>query len=403
MKKTIGVVGLTSNENIGDYLLVEATKYLIRDYNPDVAFVDIDIDPREPRVYRGNKKIHLKIFEALNRFEKPLLKLIPFKRFAYHYRYFYWWLKLNWHYQEKIDGIDALIFTGGGFIKFKTQGLNYLDELVLKVAKKRNIPVMFNAVGVEGYSDTDIRSQKLKKALNFDNVKMITTRDDIDTLKNKYLDKKDTVSARVGDPVFWLREMYAYTKPISKSDAAKIGINLINPNNFSNYGGSISRDSVVNFYKNLIIELKERKADFYLFSNGMDVDQRFGSLLVESMNLRKDQLLPVPVTSAEFIDILSSFDVILSARMHAGISAYALDIPVVGLIWGEKLQFLTEITGLRDRYFNEDELDHIKIADMLIKNNMKLPDKKKREALRNQTIHYLYNFLDSLEGEVGHE
>lgn len=42
---------------------------------------------------------------------------------------------------------------------------------------------MMNGVGIEGYSETDIRCQRLKKAINQDCFKVITTRDDIDTLK----------------------------------------------------------------------------------------------------------------------------------------------------------------------------------------------------------------------------
>lgn len=46
---------------------------------------------------------------------------------------------------------------------------------------------MMNGVGIEGYSETDIRCQRLKKAINQDCFKVITTRDDIDTLKTTIL------------------------------------------------------------------------------------------------------------------------------------------------------------------------------------------------------------------------
>lgn len=398
MNRTIGVVGLTSNENVGDYLLVEATKHLLRTHDPDLMLVDIDADPYDPAVYSGRRRVNLRLFEILNQFDRPVSSLLRNPRLVYGYRSLYWKLKLNWYFEKQLTNLDAIVFAGGGFIKFKTQGLNYLDEMILKIAHRRGIPVMMNAVGVEGYSETDIRCQRLKRVLNYDNVKVITTRDDIDTLNAGYMVNAATVTERVGDPVFWLNEMdivdRSLPRPVS-STGNRIGINLINPNNFSDYGGSVSRASVINFYRGVISELRRQGADFTLFSNGMDVDQRFGQMLVTSMQLRQEQLIPAPRTSAEFVNLVAGYDIILSARMHAGITAYAIDVPVVGLIWGEKLQFLTEITGLRDRYFDEHELDHQKTASILIRNDLPAPDASRRSELRERTRHRLTEFVDS--------
>ena len=399
MRKTIGVVGLTTNANVGDYLLVEAAKYLLRAHDPDTILVDIDVDPRGRAVRAGKRGINFKVSEIMGAFQAPILSVFRGPRAEYLYTTWFWKMKLGWYFKEKIKNLDAIVFAGGGFIKFKTQGLNYLDELILNVAHERGIPVMMNAVGVEGYSETDIRCQRLKRVLNYDNVKVITTRDDIDTLNSHYITNPNTVTARVGDPVFWLKEMEIVDEslPIPESESGnRIGINLINPGNFSAYGGSVSRDTVINFYRNLIAELQRLDADFYLFSNGMRVDQRFGASLVASMNLRKDQLIDTPRNSAEFVNLVAGFDIILSARMHAGITAYAIDVPVVGLIWGEKLQFLTEITGLRDRYFDETELDYKKIAAMLVQNDMPEPDAGRRNELRNSTQHHLASFVDGI-------
>lgn len=397
MKRTIGVVGLLTNENVGDYLLVEATKFLLRSHDPDTLLVDIDVDPQNAGA--GMRRLNVRAAAIMKVFRRPILAILRGPRIAYLYNYLYWSTKLGWYFDERIKDLDAIVFTGGGFIKFKTQGLNYIDELILKTARRRNIPVMMNAVGVEGYSATDIRCQQLKKALNFDNVRVITTRDDIDTLNDHYVTNTGVVTERVGDPVFWLGDMEIVDQSAASStDRARgrIGINLINPLNFSVYGGAISPDAVVNFYRNLITELRRLDADFFLFSNGMAVDQTFGRSLVTSMNLRPEQLVHRPTTSAEFVNLVAGFDIIMSARMHAGITAYAIDVPVVGLIWGEKLQFLTQITGLRDRYFDEHELDAEKIAGMLVSNDLPEPDRERRDELRERTRRQLGRFVDSV-------
>ncbi|CAN7211651.1 polysaccharide pyruvyl transferase family protein [Microbacterium sp. LjRoot45] len=400
MRRTIGVVGLMTNENVGDYLLVEATKYLLRTHDPDTILVDIDVDPAQARAHSGLRRVNYRVASIMKVFERPVLSLVRSRRFAYLYQSLYWRTKLGWYFAERIKDVDAVVFTGGGFIKFKTQGLNYIDELILSNARKRGIPVMMNAVGVEGYSETDIRCQRLKAALNAENVKVITTRDDIDTLDERYMQTDRVVTERVGDPVFWLNEMDILEpgRPREPRATPRIGINLLNPKNFSVYGGQLSPDGVVNFYRQLIAELRRADADFALFSNGMKVDQDFGQSLVADMNLRPEQLLHRPTTSAEFVNVVGDFDIILSARMHAGITAYALDVPVVGLIWGEKLQFLTEITGLRDRYFTEQELDPARIARLLVDNDLPDPDYARRDELRERTRRQLVRFLDDLPG-----
>jgi polysaccharide pyruvyl transferase WcaK-like protein len=388
-----------TNENVGDYLLVEASKYLLRSHDPDTVLVDIDVDPQNSSVRSGMRRLNFRVAAIMKVFERPVLSVLRSPRLAYAYKSLYWKTKLGWYFNERIRDLDAVVFTGGGFIKYKTQGLNFIDELILDNARKRDIPVMMNAVGVEGYSETDIRCQRLKRALNSDNVKVITTRDDIDTLNDRYITNPRTVTELVGDPVFWLREMEIVDEAASRGPAPggnRIGINLLNPQNFSVYGGNLSPDAVVNFYRSLIAELQRLGADFSLFSNGMTVDQTFGESLVATMNLRPDQLVHRPTTSAEFVNLVAGYDIILSARMHAGITAYALDVPVVGLIWGEKLQFLTEITGLRDRYFTEHELDVRKIAQLLVSNDLPSPDTARRTELRERTRRHLVGFVESV-------
>src|SRR5690554_5689261 len=381
--KRVGVVGLYSNENVGDYLLVESAKFLLKKHLPDISLQDVDVDPRGPGVYEGRRRVNLYMHDVLMQYRKVVFSVIRLRRFQYAYDYFLWWVKVNWFYKEAIQSLDGLVIAGGGFIKFKTQGLNYLDEQIIKIAKKRKIPVMFSAVGVEGYDPNDIRCQRLKRVLNFDVVRVITTRDDLDTLRNSYVTDQSIVTDLVGDPVFWLQDVFSIEK---RADAVKVGINLINPNNYKAYGGEADYFKIANFYKNLIQELSIQGVDFYLFSNGMEVDQRFGQRLVSSMNLPQSRLIKRPESSLELLAMMSEFKVILAARMHAGIVAYALDIPKVGLIWSEKIDFLARILGERDAYFDEDELAPKKIAQLLIESDSLTVDAATREGLKQKTL-----------------
>lgn len=393
MTLKVAVLGLTSNKNIGDYLLVESTKYLLRNYSETLRIKDVDVDPRDLKDYQGLAFLGLKIHSAMRKAESAVFKLVKSPYLRYLYQYAYWYFRLNSHFKKTLTGVDAIIFSGGGFIKFRTQGLNYLDEQILKIARKRQIPVMMNAVGVEGYDENDVRCKNLKKALNFENVRVITTRDDVDTLAGHYVNRENLVTARVADPVLYLNAMLG--NPTHKAKNV-VGINLINPENFRSYGGRLDVNSVTNFYKNLIVELRKHGQAFELFSNGMAADMRFGEKLIEDLNLPKELLLPAPTTSKEFIELLRRYRIILASRMHAGISASAIGIPVVGMIWGEKIEMFSKIANVRKYYFDESELDAKNMAELLSGGKVLPLREKDVQQLKESTKEYLYAFLDGL-------
>jgi polysaccharide pyruvyl transferase WcaK-like protein len=83
--------------------------------------------------------------------------------------------------------------------------------------------------------------------------------------------------------------------------------------------------------------------------------------------------------------------------MHSGIVAYAMDIPKVGLIWSEKIDFLAKIIKERDTYFAEDELDAAKTAKLLIEKRSSVVDGSVRDKLKKKTLKYIGEFLDDVK------
>ncbi|MGN1050680.1 MAG: polysaccharide pyruvyl transferase family protein, partial [Acutalibacteraceae bacterium] len=294
---------------------------------------------------------------------------------------------------------DAVMFAGGGFLKFRTQGLNYYVEQIIKIAEKKGIPVMMNGVGIEGYDSEDIRCQKLKAAINKDVVKIITTRDDIDTLQNNYIYNKNIITSRVGDPALWTPECYGVKRSHKRK---KIGINLIRGNVFQDYGNSLSALQLKNFYLKLIRGIESRGWDWVLFSNGMKGDQVFGAKMCKDLGVSVNKkLCPAPRTSMELLDLVRSFKVVFGARLHACITSYSIDVPVVGLIWSEKSQIFCDVIGKPENYFKEDELDIETILDTIEKNFDEEYDKGIRDELKELTNKYVKIFVESIpEREV---
>ena len=393
--KKVAVIGLYAIKNAGDNILCEATQYLIKQKNPEVQIVEVDVNPRI-KSYKGLELIPFWISKVLIRISGSIFKYENSSKFRYYYEYFMWWLKINRKFKTQLKDVDAIVFAGGGFLKFRTQGLNYYVEQIMKIAKKNNIPVMMNGVGIEGYSETDIRCQRLKKAINQDCFKVITTRDDIDTLKNNYIVNPNTKIAHVGDPALWVPECYNMKRNENPSNV--VGINVIRGRVYQAYGNTLSEVELLNFYKKLVQGVEERGWDCVLFSNGMAADQKFGTMLLRALGCSdRTKILPTANNSVDFLEQIRSFKLVFGARLHACITSYALDVPVVGLIWSEKLRIFADVIGKKNSYFEESELNIDNILDAMEREMNSNYDKSIRDDLRARTKNYLEMFMDMLD------
>lgn len=393
--KKVAVIGLYAIKNAGDNILCEATQYLIKQKNPEVQIVEVDVNPRI-KSYKGLELIPFWISKVLIRVSGSIFKYENSSRFRYYYEYFMWWLKINHKFKTQLKDVDAIVFAGGGFLKFRTQGLNYYVEQIMKIARKNNIPVMMNGVGIEGYNETDIRCQRLKKAINQDCFKVITTRDDIDTLKNNYIVNPNIKIAHVGDPALWVPECYNMKRNENPSNV--VGINVIRGRVYQAYGNTLSEFELLNFYKKLVQGVEERGWDWVLFSNGMAADQKFGAMLLRALGCSdRRKILPTANNSVEFLEQIRSFKLVFGARLHACITSYALDVPVVGLIWSEKLRIFADVIGKKDSFFEENELNIDNILDAMEREMNSNYDKTIRDDLRTRTKNYLEMFMDMLD------
>lgn len=388
--KKVAVVGLYAIKNAGDNILCEATQYLIRQIDPEVSIVEVDVNPRL-NTFGKLDAVRVMASKALIKVSSYLFSYNNKSRFRYRYEYIMWWLKINKRFRKDLEGVDAIVFAGGGFLKFRTQGLNYYVEQILKIAEKNNIPVMMNGVGIEGYDETDIRCQRLKAAINKDCMKVITTRDDIDTLKNLYIENPKIQIARVGDPALWVPECYALNRTGHNNI---VGVNIIRGRVYQAYGNTLSEFQLLNFYKKLIQSIEEKGWEWVLFSNGMKADQAFGAKLLKALECDNPQkMLPAPQNTMEFLKMIKEFKCVFGARLHACITSYALDVPVVGLIWSEKLQIFSEVIGKPDNFFPEEKLHIESVINAIERSFDESYDVERRNELKKLTKEYLEKFL----------
>ena len=82
--------------------------------------------------------------------------------------------------------------------------------------------------------------------------------------------------------------------------------------------------------------------------------------------------------------------------MHACITAYSLDIPVVGLIWNDKLTRFAELTNQRHMFFNETEINVENIYARLVSTDKFQFDQKLKADLKKRTQIEIDAFLETL-------
>lgn len=312
------IVGLKDNENLGDVVISETTEFLIKK-----VFNDLSISNYE-----------LNVIDMTNE-----------KEYVY------------------IDNSDLIIFAGGGILKYKYQNFhNYIDTITL-LADNKNIPVVFNAVGVEGYDEFNESCSKLYTALQRKCVKQITVRDDYELLINRAIKNKNIIIKKVADPAVWTSDVYNKERNF---DSNVIGLGVVREGIFKSNGIDIGLDDLLELWSGIIYELERQNENWCIFTTGWPSDTKFAIKLFEYMGREReinDKLVKQPRTSNELIDTISNFKAIIAGRLHANIIAYSLDIPSIGLVWNDKCAFWGKNIGYPERFFCHNEFDPLNMVN----------------------------------------
>lgn len=346
--KTICFAGLMSETNLGDIVIIESTKGLYKEaLKGQGNFKVSDLNLQFTNLsfsYRAIRKLK-RLFYSIFSSDSSHLEVSLLKK----------------HYKKQIKNADLLVLVGGGLIKYKYQSFFLCLTALIEVAKELNIPLVINAVGVEGYDENDPRCQLLKESLNNDIVKSITTRDDIKTLSHKYIYNKEIHTAKVADPAVYCNEIYKEVK--KKSDV--YGIGLVRGGIFLDNERNLKSEQVAQFYSDLISEIESRDLKYQLFTNGLPADNELLQKIEENIGGEKLNIIE-PKKDTDLISTISKFKGVVAARLHANIISYALNVPSIGLVWNDKLMLFGEDIGYPERFFEYDKLDAKKTVDALV-------------------------------------
>lgn len=98
----------------------------------------------------------------------------------------------------------------------------------------------------------------------------------------------------------------------------------------------LSNDAVYRFWVEGARRLIASGYKVCLFTNGHEADQKFAEQVREGLS-GDVQLKSRPVSARQLIEMISSFSSVIAHRLHSCVIARALSVPVVGLVWDDKI------------------------------------------------------------------
>jgi polysaccharide pyruvyl transferase WcaK-like protein len=383
----IAVVGLPNTKNLGDPILFENTEELIRSIVPEQELLPIDVEFKDaPAVQRLSYRITRKISGILTGKNSKAYWRILIRAQK---------LFLKNYYRKRLNGADAVIFAGGGIFKYRYEEVGIRASLIVEIASTQDIPVMFNSIGIEGYDAQHPQARYLKEAANNNVVKVITTRDDLATLRKDYITNSNIKTAWTPDSAWWSDVTYRHGEP-SDAQNPVIGLGMIRKGIFVDNNLPLSDEELFSFWKSICVELTKRGLAFEFFTNGVQDDGIFITEFIERFPEYRGILVCVPADPAELISTISRYSRILASRMHTSIISYALNVPTLSILWNNKIKMFYEQIHHSDRVIDVQSMrgNHVgQIVNQLESISYDENDLHYKQSQRNLTQKYLQEFI----------
>lgn len=259
--------------------------------------------------------------------------------------------------EESINQADVVVFGGAPMFNYVYQDFYRQTSILLKLANKYKKPVIFSAIGIEKYMDSSKKCQRLKKALHYECVKQITTRDDFASLQ-KYMDDSPVPISKVSDPAVFTAAVFKKHLAAKNTDGTKkIGIFILRGNGFIDNKIPFTQNDAVTLWLDLIQKLEEKGYAYELITSGHCSDEAFLDDMIRQYHVDAGRCVFNMDTPEKLVKKISSYDAVISCRLHPSIIAFALGVPSLGIVWSSKVNGFYESIGCPDRVIHTDKID----------------------------------------------
>lgn len=265
--------------------------------------------------------------------------------------------------EEAVRKADLIVFGGAPLFNYSYQVFYERTAITLELAEKYNKPVIFSAIGVEGYDEDSEKCQRLKKTLNFDCVKQITTRDNYEALK-KFKDNENLIIDKVADPAVFTAEVFEkFISP--KGEKKKIGIFILRANGFVDNKVNFTKYDAAELWKGLTFKLEEKGYDYELLTSGHFGDEAFLDYMIRECGVDAKKCIFNINSPEKLISKVSSYDAVVSTRLHPSIISFSLGVPSVGIVWNSKVTHFYDSIGCGDRILETEGITPEKVMEKI--------------------------------------
>ncbi len=272
--------------------------------------------------------------------------------------------------EEAIANADLVLFGGAPLFNWHHQIFYERTAITMELAQKHNKPVVFSAIGVEGFDENNERCARLKKTLNFDSVKQITTRDDFESLE-KYVENENILIDKVADPAVFTEAIFnSIITSEPQVEKPKVGIFILRAQGFMDNGVNLTADDAAKLWLDLAKKLEESDLDYEFITSGHFGDEAFLDRLVTEYNAPLEKCVFNMNDPESLVNKIKEFSAVVSTRLHPNIISYSLGVPAVGLVWNDKVSHFYKSIGYEDRIINAQGVT----ADILYHNIKKIID-----------------------------
>ena len=263
-----------------------------------------------------------------------------------------------------IGKCDLVLFGGAPLFNYAYQDFYERTAVTVEIAAQHGKPVVFSGIGVEGYSRTNPKCQRLKKALLGGNVKQITTRDGFENLKG-YTAGSSIAIGKVADPAVFTSQIFrTHTAQVEKKPKT-VGIFVLRANGFKDNGGDFSKEDAAQLWLDLIAELQARGYDYELLTSGHFGDEAFLDYMIREKRVPSSKCVFNMNSPEALVKKVAGYEGVVSTRLHPNIIAYSLKVPTVGVIWNTKVSRFYDSVGYPNRYLHVEGISAAAIVDRL--------------------------------------
>lgn len=270
--------------------------------------------------------------------------------------------------RRAISRADVIVFGGAPLFNYRYQSFYLRTIRTLELASEYDVPVLFSSIGVEPYSETNERSQQLKKALRLPIVRQLTTRDDLESA-TKYVEGTHTPTSLVSDPAVLADSVFGVdSRPAEGAQVDSdrcIGLVVTRAGIFKDNGIDFNEADQRRFWLDIISQLEARGDDYRIFTTGHFSDEMFLDSLVRHHGVPNRKAAVTLNAPEELIAELQKCNGVIAYRLHASITSFALGIPSIGLTWNFKVPDFYRSMGYPERALEHSEWNADKVLHAL--------------------------------------